>query len=100
MTLTANIVTMSVFGAIVMYIISMLALFQLRKSEPLRTSVQGAALPDPAGHRARPGWLSLVAMIYYNTLLAAIFRRTVRAQPLAYFLADRPSPRRRRATNC
>ena len=33
-TLTANIVTMSVFGAIVMYIISMVALFKLRRTEP------------------------------------------------------------------
>jgi ethanolamine permease len=33
-TLTANIVTMSVFGAITMYIISMLALFKLRRAEP------------------------------------------------------------------
>src|SRR5471032_1387207 len=33
-TLTANIVTMSVFGAIVMYIISMMSLFKLRRTEP------------------------------------------------------------------
>src|SRR5690349_11010543 len=33
-TLTANIVTMSVFGAIVMYIVSMLSLFVLRSKEP------------------------------------------------------------------
>eukprot|EP01031_Cornospumella_fuschlensis_P041590 gene41590-50754_t len=34
MSLTAAMITMSVFGAIVMYIISMLALFKLRASEP------------------------------------------------------------------
>jgi ethanolamine permease len=33
-SLTANIVTMSVFGAIVMYILSMASLFKLRRSEP------------------------------------------------------------------
>jgi len=33
-TLTANIVTMAVFGAILMYILSMLSLFKLRRSEP------------------------------------------------------------------
>src|SRR6195952_3629060 len=33
-TLTANIVTMAVLGAIVMYLISMAALFKLRRSEP------------------------------------------------------------------
>jgi ethanolamine permease len=34
MTLTAAMITMAVFGAIVMYIMSMLSLFKLRKSEP------------------------------------------------------------------
>jgi ethanolamine permease len=33
-SLTANIVTMSVFGAIVMYILSMASLFKLGRSEP------------------------------------------------------------------
>jgi ethanolamine permease len=33
-TLTANIVTMAVFGAILMYIMSMLSLFKLRRSRP------------------------------------------------------------------
>ena len=33
-SLTANIVTMSVFGAILMYTLSMLSLFQLRRREP------------------------------------------------------------------
>ncbi|HOI04430.1 MAG TPA: amino acid permease, partial [Dermatophilaceae bacterium] len=34
MTLTAAMITMAVFGAIVMYIMSMLSLFKLRQSEP------------------------------------------------------------------
>ena len=34
LTLTASIITMSVFGALLMYIISMLSLLKLRKSEP------------------------------------------------------------------
>ncbi len=33
-TLTANIVTLSVFGALLMYIVSLLALFRLRRAEP------------------------------------------------------------------
>ena len=49
-TLTANIVTMSVFGAIVMYIISMVSLFKLRRTEPRH----GAAVPR-AGLSAVPG---------------------------------------------
>jgi ethanolamine permease len=37
MALTANLITMAVFGAIVMYIVSMLSLFALRKKEPFLT---------------------------------------------------------------
>lgn len=72
--LTANIVTMSVLGALVMYIVSMLALFKLRKVEP--------DLPRP--FRARlypfaPIWTLLCAGIciaslaYYNRLIATLF---------------------------
>jgi ethanolamine permease len=73
-TLTANIVTMSVFGAILMYILSMLSLFKLRRSEP---------------HMARPFTLPLypllplialvgasvcmITMIYYNQLIFGVF---------------------------
>ena len=42
--LTANIVTMSVFGAIVMYIISILSLFKLRKTEPAGPPVPRAVV--------------------------------------------------------
>ena len=73
-TLTANIVTMSVFGAIVMYIMSMLSLFALRKKEP------NLARPFPAiGYPVFPAIalalavLCLAAMVYYNTLLAGVF---------------------------
>ncbi|MDW5265967.1 MULTISPECIES: ethanolamine permease [Acidobacteriaceae] len=72
--LTANIVTMSVLGALVMYIVSMLALFKLRKTEP--------NLPRP--FRARlypfaPIWTLLCAgtciasVVYYNRLIATLF---------------------------
>jgi ethanolamine permease len=73
-TLTANIVTMSVFGAIVMYIMSMLSLFALRKKEP------NLLRPFPAiGYPVFPAIalalavLCLAAMVYYNTLLAGVF---------------------------
>ena len=74
MTLTANIVTMSVFGAIVMYIISMLALFQLRKAEPtLDRPFKAPLFPILPAIALGLAGLSLVAMVYYNTLLAVIF---------------------------
>ena len=88
-TLTANIVTMAVFGAIVMYIISMLALFQLRKSEPLLERPFKAPLfPVLPAIALGLAVLSLVAMIYYNTLLAAVFAGLF-ALALGYFSMTR-----------
>ena len=51
-SLTANIVTMSVFGAIVMYILSMASLFKLRRSEP-RLARPFAAPVYPSFRRSR-----------------------------------------------
>ena len=73
-TLTANLITMAVFGAIVMYIVSMMSLFKLRKSEP--------NLPRPFKAVAYPLFpiialvlaaISLVTMIYYNQQLTLVF---------------------------
>ncbi|MET0348797.1 MAG: ethanolamine permease, partial [Rhizobacter sp.] len=73
-TLTANIVTMSVFGAIVMYIMSMASLFALRRKEP------GLARPFPAiGYPVFPAIalglavVCLAAMVYYNFMLSLVF---------------------------
>jgi ethanolamine permease len=72
--LTANIVTMSVFGAIVMYIISMAALFKLRASEP--------ALPRPFRAPFYPVFpaialvtaaIAMVTMIYFNLVVFGLF---------------------------
>ena len=72
--LTANIVTMSVFGAIVMYIISMAALFKLRKTEPtLERPFSAPLYPFAPALALGLAVLCLVAMVYYNTLLSFIF---------------------------
>ena len=72
--LTANIVTMSVFGAIVMYIISMAALFKLRQSEPkLERPFMAPLFPFAPALALGLAILCLAAMIYYNQLLALIF---------------------------
>ena len=85
-TLTANIVTMSVFGAIVMYIISMLSLFQLRKAEPqLERPFKAPLFPAFPAIALALATLSLIAMVYYNQLLAAIFL-CMFAVGLLYFL--------------
>lgn len=85
-TLTANIVTMSVFGAIVMYIISMLSLFQLRKTEPsLDRPFKAPLFPILPAIALGLACLCLVAMVYYNPLLAAIFAGLF-VISLAYFI--------------
>lgn len=73
-TLTANIVTMSVFGAIVMYIISMASLFKLRRSEPqLQRSYRAPLFPWFPAFALAAAVVCLVTMVYYNTLVAALF---------------------------
>ncbi|WP_041793621.1 ethanolamine permease [Pararhodospirillum photometricum] len=72
--LTANIVTMSVFGAIVMYIMSMAALFKLRVSEP--TLARPFAAPFyPVFPAIALGMAvaALVTMIYFNWLVFCLF---------------------------
>lgn len=72
--LTANIVTMSVFGAIVMYITSMAPLFKLRRSEPaLSRPFRAPWYPFAPAFALVMAVICLVAMVYYNTLLALIF---------------------------
>jgi ethanolamine permease len=72
--LTANIVTMSVLGALVMYIVSMLALFRLRKSEPEMARPFRAPL-----YPLLPIWtliaagICLASLVYYNRLIAMLF---------------------------
>lgn len=72
--LTANIVTMAVFGAIVMYIVSMLSLFKLRRSEPnLERPFMAPLFPVAPAIALALSVLSLVAMVYYNFMIAVIF---------------------------
>uniref|UniRef100_A0A3L0WYD3 Ethanolamine permease n=1 Tax=Escherichia coli TaxID=562 RepID=A0A3L0WYD3_ECOLX len=74
LSLTANIVTMAVFGAIVMYIISMAALFKLRRSEPaLERPFRAPLYPFAPALALGLAVLCLIAMVYYNGLLALIF---------------------------
>jgi len=74
MTLTANLITMSVFGAIVMYIVSMMSLFKLRQKEPrLDRPFKAIAYPIfPAIALVLAG-ISLVTMIYFNQQLSLVF---------------------------
>jgi ethanolamine permease len=73
-TLTANIVTLSAFGALVMYIMSMLSLFRLRSSEPaLERPFKAPLYPYFPGTALLMAIISLAAMIYYNRVIFILF---------------------------
>ncbi|MFT3922054.1 MAG: ethanolamine permease [Myxococcales bacterium] len=73
-TLTANIVTMSVFGAITMYVLSMASLFKLRVSAPaMERSFLAPAYPWFPGFALLGALVCLVAMLYSNPLVGALF---------------------------
>src|SRR5262249_4417900 len=73
-SLTANIVTMSVFGAIVMYIVSMAALFKLRRADPLlERPYRVPCYPLFPAIALGLALLALAAMIYYNAVLFGVF---------------------------
>ena len=74
MTLTAAMITMSVFGAIVMYIISMLSLFKLRKTEPnLERTFRAPGYPIVPGIALFLAVVCLVAMAWFNTVIGLVF---------------------------
>lgn len=73
-TLTANLITMAVFGAIVMYIVSMMSLFALRKNEPhLERPFAAVAYPLFPAIALTLAVISLVTMIYFNQQLTVVF---------------------------
>jgi len=88
-TLTANIVTMSVFGAILMYIISMLALFRLRSTQPeLHRSYKAPLYPFSPAFALVCSALCMVTMLYYNRLVALVFLGLL-GSGFIYFLLTR-----------
>ncbi|WP_334268891.1 ethanolamine permease [Edaphobacter sp. HDX4] len=72
--LTANIVTMSVLGALVMYATSMLALFRLRKKEPdLERPFRARLYPFAPLWTLFSVAVCLASIIYYNPLISLLF---------------------------
>ena len=73
-TLTANIVTLSVFGAITMYILSMLALFKLRRAEPaMARPFRAPCYPFFPAIALVGAVVCMATMIYYNGLIFCVF---------------------------
>lgn len=73
-TLTANIVTLSVLGAITMYIVSMASLFALRRREPdLTRPYRAIAYPLFPALALCLAVVCLVTMLYYNVMLSGLY---------------------------
>ncbi|WP_371424015.1 ethanolamine permease [Tardiphaga sp.] len=73
-SLTASIVTLAVFGALTMYIMSMASLFRLRKIEPnLMRPYLAPAFPFAPAFALIMAGISLVALVYYNLQIAGLF---------------------------
>ncbi|MZI95357.1 ethanolamine permease [Vibrio sp. CAIM 722] len=74
MSLTAAMITIAVFGAIVMYIMSMLSLFKLRRSEPnLNRTYRAPFYPIVPGIALVLAVLCLIAMVWFNQVITLIF---------------------------
>ena len=85
-TLTANIVTMAVLGAIVMYLVSMAALFRLRRTEPgLERTYRAPFYPVFPAIALGLGVVCLGAMVWFNSMLTLLFL-VLMALAYGYFL--------------
>ncbi|WP_110642747.1 ethanolamine permease [Salinicola sp. CPA57] len=74
MSLTAAMITMAVFGAIVMYVMSMLSLFRLRRIEPeLERWYRAPGYPVVPLVALIMALVCLVAMLWFNPTIALLF---------------------------
>ncbi|HEX7983615.1 MAG TPA: ethanolamine permease [Duganella sp.] len=97
LTLTANIVTMSVFGAITMYIISMLSLFKLRRAEPqMARPFRAPFYPLFPAIALAGAVVCMATMIYYNPLIFGLFVAFL-AAGYVFFLLTKDSRRQHAA---
>jgi ethanolamine permease len=73
-SLTENLITLSVFGAILLYLMSLLALFKLRRAEPdMPRSYRAPLYPYTPAVALVGVLISLVSMVYYNPVVAGVF---------------------------
>ncbi len=87
MSLTAAMITLAVFGAIVMYIMSMLSLFRLRRTAPqMVRSFRAPGYPLVPAIALLLAVICLLAMLWFNPLLAAIFGGLMAAGYLWFLL--------------
>ncbi|MCC6795148.1 MAG: ethanolamine permease [Candidatus Hydrogenedentes bacterium] len=87
---TGDIITISVFGALVLYIVAMIALLRLRKKEPnLDRPYHTPFYPIPPIVALVLAVLCLTAMTFYNVKLAVIFIALVGLGYVWFYIASR-----------
>lgn len=73
-SLTASLVTLSVFGALTMYVVSMAALFKLRVANPhMPRPYQAPFYPWLPGFALLGAGVSLLALFYFNAVVASVY---------------------------
>ncbi|GJD95200.1 ethanolamine permease [Methylobacterium iners] len=83
-SLTASIVTMAVFGALVMYAMSMASLFKLRHSEPnLARPYRAPLYPAAPAFALAMAAICFVALVIFNPIIFAIFATIMTVAVLA-----------------
>jgi len=71
---TSQVIVLSVLGAVVMYLMSMVSLFMLRKKEPeLKRPFRSPFYPVFPAIALFLSVVCLLAIIYYNILLSVVF---------------------------
>ena len=86
---TAEIITLAAFGAVVLYVISMVSLFVLRKNEPgLERPFRAVCYPTFPALALGIAAVSFVAMAWFNPVIAGIFVGIL-GLGSGYFLATR-----------
>ncbi|WP_044208285.1 ethanolamine permease [Flammeovirga sp. OC4] len=87
---TGEIITIACFGALTLYIISMLSLFALRKNKPeLERSYKVPWYPITPAIALIIATVSILAMTYYNLVLAGIFIAILGGSYLLFILSQK-----------
>lgn len=91
-SLTASIVTMAVFGALVMYGMSMAALFKLRRSEPdLARPYRAPLFPIAPAFALAMAGVCFIALVVFNPVIFCIFLGIMVVAVLASQIMAKPS---------
>ena len=92
-SLTASIVILSVFGALLLYVMSMLSLFRLRHREPgLDRPYRAPLYPIAPAVALLLSIVALAAMIYYNPVIFLLFAAMMMLAIFATVVRERRVP--------